>query len=64
MNLKKIMKCTDKSFKINTTISRIKRRFVKFDFMLTLTVKRLNAVACMNNRCGVVTEKVNLEIVL
>jgi len=32
------MKCTDKSFIINTTVLHIKRRFVKFDFMPTLTV--------------------------
>jgi len=31
------MKCTDKSFIINTTTLHIKRRFVKFDFMPTLT---------------------------
>jgi len=37
MYFKKIMKCTDKSFIINTTILHIKRRFFKFDFMPTLT---------------------------
>jgi len=36
MNLKKIMKCTDKEFIMNTTVLHIKIRFVKFDFMPTL----------------------------
>jgi len=39
MNFKKIIKCTDKSFIINTTILHIKRKFVKFDFMPTLKYK-------------------------
>jgi len=30
------MKCTDKSFIINTTVLHTKRRFVQFDFMPTL----------------------------
>jgi len=30
------MKCTDKSFILNTTILHIKRTFVKFDFMPNL----------------------------
>ncbi len=37
MNLKKIMKCTDNTFIINTTILHIKIRIVNFDFMPTLT---------------------------
>jgi len=42
------MKCTDKSFMINNTILLIKRRFVKFDFMPTLTVSWCFA----ESRCG------------
>jgi len=34
------MKCTDKLFIINTTILDIKRRFVNFDFMPTLTQRK------------------------
>ncbi len=36
MNFKKIMKCTDKFFIINTTVFHQKVRIVNFDFMPTL----------------------------
>ncbi len=36
MNLKKIMKCTDTFFIINTTVFHQKIRIVNFDFMPTL----------------------------
>ncbi len=38
MNFKKIMKCTDKLFIINTTVFH-QEIIINFDFMLTLTSK-------------------------
>ncbi len=36
MNFKKIMKCTDKLFIINTTVFHQKIKIVNFDFMMNL----------------------------